>query len=130
MILGATSFWMLLFYVIYRIAQKYKPLKGVAKYISIENQVILGAHLLDAAGTFTAMSFFGYGEQHVVPNILIPLLGPQAMFILKIAVVLPVLWAIDRWGEKGEFNNFLKIVILILGLAPALRNLLRLLCMV
>jgi uncharacterized membrane protein len=37
---------------------------------------------------------------------------------------------VDRYGEKGEFNNFLKIVILILGLAPALRNLLRLLAMV
>ena len=45
-------------------------------------------------------------------------------------VVLPVLWAIDRYGEPGSFNNFLKIVVLILGLAPGIRDVVRLMAMV
>jgi len=134
MMLATTGFWMLLFYLIYRLTIVWKHLKPMKKYFSGINQAILGAHFLDASGTFTAMSFFGYGEQHVIPNLLIPAFGPVSMFALKIVVVLPVLWAIDRWGyedkKNRDFGNFLKIVVLILGLAPALRNLLRLLCMV
>jgi uncharacterized membrane protein len=41
-----------------------------------------------------------------------------------------VLWIIDRYGEKGSFNNFLKVVVLILGLAPGLRDTIRLMAMV
>ncbi|MBM3304285.1 MAG: DUF63 family protein [Candidatus Aenigmarchaeota archaeon] len=142
MMLATTGFWMLLFYLIYRLTIVWGHMKPARKYFSGVNQAILGSHLLDASGTFTAMSFFGYGEQHVVPNLLIPAFGPVSMFALKIVVVLPVLWAIDRWGyervtdkkgrkvESRDFGNFLKIVVLILGLAPALRNMLRLICLV
>jgi uncharacterized membrane protein len=55
-----------------------------------------------------------------------PFLGPQVMFLLKLAVVLPVLYLIDRYVEEKEFNSFLKIVIFILGMAPAARNITRL----
>ncbi len=150
MMLALTGFWMLLFYLVYRLVAAYAPLRRAKALLSPVNQGILGAHFLDAAGTFTAMTFFGYGEQHVIPNLVIPALGPVAMFLLKAVVVLPVLWIIDRWGyestgrnlgghgrkaktaEKSgrDFGNFLKIVVLILGLAPALRNLLRLVCLV
>ena len=46
--------------------------------------------------------------------------------LLKLVVLLPVLYIVDRYTEPGEFRNFLKIVILILGLAPGLRDLIRL----
>ncbi|MCX6815197.1 MAG: DUF63 family protein [Candidatus Aenigmarchaeota archaeon] len=32
----------------------------------------------------------------------------------------------DKYAEEGDFRNFLKIVILILGLAPGLRDAIRL----
>jgi uncharacterized membrane protein len=38
-----------------------------------------------------------------------------------------VLYFIDRYIEEKEFGTFLKIVVFILGLAPASRNLARLL---
>ncbi|MBI4181378.1 MAG: DUF63 family protein [Candidatus Aenigmarchaeota archaeon] len=96
------------------------------KALSPANQAILAAHLLDAAATYISLTFYGYVEQHVVPNLLIPLFGPAAMFPLKILVVIPVLWAIDTYAEDPRFRNFLKLVVLILGLAPGLRDLLRL----
>ena len=99
-------------------------------YFSNVNIAILGAHFLDASATFISMSFFGYSEQHVVPRLLIDLLGPWVMFLLKIVVVIPALILIDRYTEEGNFRNFLKIVVLILGLAPGLRSTIRLMAMV
>ncbi len=94
--------------------------------LSRENLSILSAHFLDATATVTALTLFGYLEQHVVPRLLFPYLGPYAMFLLKVVVVLPALWAIDRYAEDPQFRKFLKIVVLILGLAPGLRNVVRL----
>jgi uncharacterized membrane protein len=87
---------------------------------------ILGAHFLDATATTFALLTFGYVEQHVLPRTLFPVLGFETMFLLKTAVVLPVLWIVDKYTEDRDFRNFLKIVILILGLAPGLRDLIRL----
>jgi uncharacterized membrane protein len=97
---------------------------------SRENLAILSVHFLDATATVVALSLFGYMEQHVVPRMLFPFMGPYAMFILKAVVVLPALWAIDRYGEDGKFKKFLKIVVFILGMAPGVRNVIRLMAMV
>ena len=93
---------------------------------SFQNNVIIGAHFLDASATAVALALFSYLEQHVVPRLLIEGFGEPSMFFLKVAVVFPVLWLIDRYTEEGEFRNFLKIVVLILGLAPGLRDMVRL----
>jgi uncharacterized membrane protein len=115
MILAITAGWAVVFF-------GFSWLKP--RLLSLENAGITAAHLLDASATFTAMSFFGYYEQHVLPTFLIGLTGPSVMFPLKIAVVLGVLLALDRWCEDRFFRNFLKIVILILGLALGIRGLL------
>ena len=107
------SFWFLVFLGINRL----KP-----KLLSIENVGILTSHLLDASSTFTALTFFGFYEQHVLPTFLINLSGPWIMFPLKIFVVWAVLLIIDRSEEDIFFKRFLKIVILILGLALGIRD--------
>ncbi len=97
------------------------------------NSAILSAHFFDATATFFAIAVFstmagqGYAEQHFLSRALIPFLGPQVMFLLKFAVVIPVLYFTNKYVEEKEFRNFLLLVILILGLAPATRNLARLL---
>jgi len=97
---------------------------------SWENDLILSAHFLDATATVVSLMLFGYVEQHVVPRMLFPYMGPYAMFFLKAAVVIPVLWLLDRHKaddpRSAEFIHFLKTVVLILGLAPGLRDTLRL----
>jgi len=90
--------------------------------ISIENAGITVAHLLDASASFTAIQFFGYSEQHVLPGFLISFLGPWVMFPLKILVVPAVLYILDRKTEDIQFRNFLKFIILILGLALRTRD--------
>ena len=98
--------------------------------LSRENLAILSAHFLDATATVTALTLFGYLEQHVVPRLFFPFIGPYAMFLLKALVVLPALWAIDRYAEDPQFRKFLKLVVLILGLAPGIRDMVRLVALV
>ncbi len=128
-IVGVTSLWFLLFHSVGNLSKRMKS-KRLNNLFSSENTGLLTAHMLDATATWTAMTFFGYLEQHVVPNMVIPILGPGAMFLLKLAVMIPVLYLVDQYTEEGDFRNFLKIVILILGLAPGLRNTIRLVAMV
>jgi uncharacterized membrane protein len=97
-----------------------------------ENCGLLWAHLFDASTTFTALQFFGsagYYEQHVVSNMIIGALGPAGQFVLKLVVLIPVLWLLDKELPKpqdAQLRGFIKIAILILGLAPGVRNALRL----
>ena len=104
------------------------PNRVCPSFFNKVNIGILSAHFLDASATFFALSSFGYLEQHVLPRLAIGIIGPVSMFPVKIAVVLPVLYIIDRYGKDSpkSFVNFIKIVVLILGLAPGLRDLMRL----
>ncbi len=90
-----------------------------------DNIEIMGAHILDASATSFGLAMFGYFEQHMVPGLFIQFLGtPFVMFPLKIAVVAVVLSAVEDVKEEG-YKNFIKLVILILGAAPGMRDLLR-----
>jgi uncharacterized membrane protein len=91
------------------------------------NLSVLIAHLLDASTTFVAVDFYGYGEQHVLPNFLTQLADTAVvMFPLKITVILAVLYVIDTNVNDKTTRNMLKLAVFILGLAPGLRNLLSL----
>ncbi len=94
-----------------------------------KNIEIMGGHMLDASATSFGLAMFGYFEQHMVPGFFIELFKtPFVMFPLKIAVVGVVLFYVKDIEEEG-YKNFVKLVILILGAAPGLRDLLRILFM-
>jgi len=93
------------------------------------NYSIIVAHLLDASATYVAVTYYGYGEQHVLTNFFTSLFGTIAiLFPLKILIVLPVLLLLDHYAGKEEatLKGTLKLVLLILGLATGLRDLFRL----
>lgn len=92
------------------------------KKLSLENAGIIIAHLFDASCTFTALSFFGRVEQHVLPTFLINIFGPWIMFPLKIVVVWGVLYLLDKNVDDKNMKNFFKIIILILGFALGVRD--------
>jgi len=92
------------------------------KLLSLESVGIITSHLFDASSTFIAITFFGFYEQHVLPTFLINIFGPWIMFPLKIFVVWIALHIIDNSKESIFFKRFLKIIILILGLALGLRD--------
>ncbi len=91
-----------------------------------ENLMVMFSHLIDATVTFVGVDFYGYAEQHVLPRILISVFGSAwSMYLLKIAVLPVVLHLLDKYVEDEEMNVFMKIIIMVLGLAPAIRNFLR-----
>jgi len=119
LVFGLTLLWYGLFFGLSKI-KKLSPL------LNKTNTGILAAHFLDATATTVAVYLFGYAEQHVVPRLLFPVFGVLTMFLLKILIVLPVLWIIDKYKEKPDFTNLLKITVFILGFAPGLRDTIRL----
>jgi uncharacterized membrane protein len=91
------------------------------------NQMIIYAHMLDASSTYFGVDWFFYYEKHVVPTFLINLTGSAAiMFPLKLAILLPMLYMIDKSLQEPSLRNLTKLTLITLGLAPAVRNTLRL----
>jgi uncharacterized membrane protein len=91
------------------------------------NLAVLYVHMLDASSTYLGVDWFGYHEEHVVPTFLIDLFGTAAvMFPLKFLILLPAIFAIDRYAESPNLRYLLKLTLIVLGLAPAVRNTLRL----
>jgi uncharacterized membrane protein len=90
------------------------------------------SHSFDGAATFYAIDFFGkvsgirYGEQHVVGGAIGSLFG--TFFAFYIAKVILAYFIVDMLSkEKGDVNykNYIALVIMIVGFAPGLRDVLR-----
>ncbi len=123
--IGIWTGWIALFWIF----QKASP-----EFLSRWNFAVLSAQMFDASSTFTALTFFAnFWEKHVLGGTLMTFFEERnlllingsaswVMFALKLAVVPVVLYAIDKYGETGQEKKFLKMVILMLGLAVGLRN--------
>jgi len=112
----------IIFTLIFAISSKFWVL-----YKDKINLSILSAHLFDAASTFIAVDYYGYWEQHVIPNSVYTLSGTAiSMFPLKIIVISFVLYLIDKYIDDDLISGTLKLAIFILGLSPGIRNFLSL----
>ena len=83
-----------------------------------------GGRGLDGAATFVGVSVFGYGEQHVLANAVFAAGTPLAFFGLKVAFAIAVAYAAGK-EKDGDEKNFVMLLIAVMGLAPGLRDLLR-----
>ncbi len=97
-----------------------------ARFLGGSGLMILFAHMLDASGTFVGIDYFGFGEEHILAEFFINLTGTAlVMYPLKLAVLLPVLYLLERWREEEKDTTYywmVKLAIFILGLGPGLRN--------
>jgi len=100
--------WVLIFYFL--------------KTWSLENRLVTLVQMFDATVTFTALQFFGFGEQHVLPTLLIKLFSPLSFVFAKLITVVLILILIDKFAEDKEFSRFLKLCIGILGGATGSRD--------
>lgn len=100
----------------------------------MEKAAVLGQSL-DGAASFVGVGFgtptASYFEQHVVGAAVMQMGTPLAFFVLKFLFVLAVVEVLRRElrekNEEGQ-KNFILLLIMILGLAPGLRDLLRIAC--
>ncbi|AKG90792.1 putative membrane protein [Geoglobus ahangari] len=89
------------------------------------SKAVVFAQLMDGSTSFLGIQFLGYWELHVVPRYFISLFGPWIMVPLKLAVIIPILYILDREEEEESLAGFIKFVLFTLGFAPGIRNGLR-----
>lgn len=93
------------------------------KLLSTFNIIAIASHLFDATSSFVNVDFFNYIEIHVIGGYFANMFDTGAvMYVLKLLVLLPVLYYIDKEKEKN-LKNYLKLIICALGLGPGIRNL-------
>jgi len=82
------------------------------------NAIILLAHILNTLSTLIGVNIFGYYTKGFP---LTGIIGPVWTYL-----ILPILWILDtKFRNSDTHRNFLKFIILYIGLAPAMRNILR-----
>jgi len=116
MILGLFGFWAIVVAAFQR--------KFPGKF-SKENAGVTYSHIMDASQNFVGITFFGYSSQMPLPFATGNILGSWIIFPIKIAIVLTSMLVIDKYSKDIEFNYWLKIAILILGLPMGFRGLFR-----
>ena len=94
------------------------------------NGAVLAAHLLDAASSFIGIDMLGYTGKHVIEGLIVEYTGTAAgMFPLKLGVLVPILYVLDTQfrenTEEIELKNIVLLALIVIGLAPAVRNTLR-----
>jgi uncharacterized membrane protein len=94
---------------------------GVGFLDSRVNQGVLFAHMLDASSTYLGVTAFGFGEKFFLMGYIIEA-APWGVFPVKALVVLLVLFYIEREDITVRSRDILKAALILLGLAPALRN--------
>ncbi len=94
--------------------------------------MLFASHYLDGAATWRGVDVHGYSEKHVIPSLLIELTGTAAVMVpLKFAVVTFVVYLMEiAYREDLEDSPNLawlvKVAVMVLGLAPGMRDMLRL----
>jgi len=100
----------------------FKKLKFTA---GIKNFLPFPAHMLDAAATFIAVDFLAASEKHPLPVFATGIFGTAAiMFVLKLLVLIPLIYFLDKEFEDKQFVTFMLIAVAVLGFAEGIRDLL------
>ncbi|MCK4735118.1 MAG: DUF63 family protein [Methanophagales archaeon] len=93
------------------------------------NISVLAAHLLDATSTYIGIDILGdYIGKHVIENLIVKYTGSAVgMYLLKLGILIPVLYLMDTQfhEEEKELKNIVLLALITIGLAPAVRNTLR-----
>ncbi len=96
---------------------------------------IVAAHSLDGAATFFAIDLFpkftgiGYSEQHVFSGAIGVFSGSYfAFYLVKAAISFLAAWLLVKENIKDEERNYIALILIIIGFAPGLRDILRMGC--
>jgi uncharacterized membrane protein len=93
--------------------------------INLERTAVI-SQILDGAATFVAVTFGNYSEQHIVANAIFSLGSPFAFYIVKILFVIGLIFALRKESDNKEEQIFILVLVTIIGLAPGIRDALRL----
>ncbi len=104
------------------------------KYGAVASAVVAG-HSLDGAATFIILDVFStavgkhYFEQHVLSRFVGELLNTYFLFyIVKVAIASTAVYLVEKEKLKPDERIYFYLVIAIIGLAPGIRSVLRMVC--
>ena len=110
---------------IYLIASRYH-IRFLTDHLNLG---VLTAHLLDATSSFIGIDLLGYSGKHVIERLIVEYTGTAAsMYLLKLGILVPILYVLDMQftqKDEEELKNLVLLALLMIGLAPAVRNTLR-----
>jgi len=99
------------------------------------------AHALDGGATFIIIDFFNrmepactalgkcYGEQHVLTTVIGTIFGTYLLyFVVKVLFSFFAAYVVEKEKATDEEKNYVLLLLVILGLAPGMRDLLRVVC--
>ncbi len=96
------------------------------------NVFIIFGQMFDAAATFVGVDLYGYSEKHPIPDFFFQTFGTSAVFLpIKLALGLAIVYVIDI-SFSDDLKNYpnlrglIKIIVIVLGLGPGTRDVLRL----
>ena len=94
--------------------------------------LIVAGHALDGAATFYVIDIFGpatgkpYFEQHVIGAFIGQTFGTFfAFYLVKLAISFGVAYLLKKEKEEENFKNFIALAIMIMGFAPGIRDIIR-----
>lgn len=88
---------------------------------------IIFSNMLDVSATFVGVTFYGYREQHFLVRLLTDIFGSLLIFYLvDFLVLVLVLYLLERiLRDEETLLGLFRLTLFVLGLAPALRDILR-----
>ena len=88
---------------------------------------VVFSQMLDVSATYVGVTFYGYEEQHFLVRLVTEVFGSALVFyVLDIVGIVLILFVLERVLRKEqELLGLFKLALLVLGLAPALRDILR-----
>jgi uncharacterized membrane protein len=101
-------------------------------YVNPVNVFIIFGQMFDAAATFVGVDLYGYSEKHPIPDFFFQTFGTSAVFLpIKLALGVVIVYLIDISFSEDLKNypnlkGLIKIIIIVLGLGPGTRDVLRL----
>ena len=105
--------------------------KLIAIFTNPINLLIIFGQVFDATATFVGVDFYGYSEKHPIPDYFFQTFGTSAVFIpIKLILACMMVYLIDisfkeELSKYPRLRGLIKIAIIVLGLAPGTRDMLR-----
>jgi uncharacterized membrane protein len=89
------------------------------------NMLAVAGQLADSSATAIALTFFSFREQHPL-SALILTINPALFIALKVAIVLALLYYVDKSFQNKNLANFAKLFLIILGFSTGLASIFKL----
>ena len=111
----------------FEIIKKFLYNKGNKQELSGMERITVFSQSFDGVATFIGVALGGYSEQHVLANSIFAIFGtPIAFYFIKVIFAITVVFVLRKEAKSESEHVFVLTLITLFGLAPGMRDALRL----